>query len=211
MIEVLLRAGAKINGEDSSGSTPIHRAALYLYREDAPGDIEVLIHAGADVNHKNREGESPLHEAGSLKVVQALLRAGADVHSRDQCSWTPLHRTSSAKVAEALLRAGADVNSRDWRNLTPLHFVWQNRGEGSGIELAKVLVDAGADLNACADVGPSLIVRANDKAWTPLAWIQADRPRILCTYPFGPSRKRAADLARRKAKHSEIVTFLQGL
>jgi ankyrin repeat protein len=211
MIEVLLQAGAKVKGEDNGGNTPMHRAAFSLSGKDRPGDIMLLINAGADVNHKNHAGKTPLHKARSGDIAEALVRTGADIHSRDHCIRTPLHRASSAKVAEALLRAGADVNSRDCRNLTPLHLVWQNRGNGCGIDLARVLINAGADLSACADIGPDFWPHAGDPVWTPIVWIWADAPSVGCRVPFGPSRSERAALARRQAKHSEILAYLQEL
>jgi len=91
--------------------------------------------------------------------------------------------------------------------VTPLHLVWQNREGKSGIELAQVLVDAGADVNACADVGPLV---APEDVWTPLEWVQRELPLMGCTIPFGPSRSRRAAFDRRRADHAEIVSFLEG-
>jgi hypothetical protein len=114
----------------------------------------------------------------------------------------------SAKVAGALLRAGADVNSRGLRNVTPLHLVWPHLR--NVIELAEVLVDAGADLNACADFAPMASPLADGLAWTPLVWVQEDPPRMLCSYPFGPSRSVRASHDRRVAKYVAMVLLLQG-
>jgi hypothetical protein len=92
-------------------------------------------------------------------------------------------------------------------------YVWQARGwGGSGIELARVLVDAGADVNACADVGP--LVAPNifsgegpgANAWTPLDWVQRESPRMRCGWP---SRSTRAAHARRKIHHAEMISFLQ--
>jgi ankyrin repeat protein len=211
---VLLQAGAKINGENNDGDTPIHRAASTPHGENRPRHVEVLIQGGADVNHTGQHGATPLHKACSQKIVEALLQAGANIHSRDRAGGTPLHRARSPKVAEALLRAGAEVNSRDHTNGTPLHYVWQALGwGGSGIELARVLVDAGADVNACADVGP--LVAPNifsgegpgANAWTPLDWVQRESPHMRCGWP---SRSTRAAHARRKIHHAEMISFLQG-
>jgi ankyrin repeat protein len=213
-IEVLLQAGAKINGENNDGDTPIHRAASTPHGEKRSRHVEVLIQGGTDVNHPNKHGATPLHKACSQEIVEALLQAGADIHSRDRSGGTPLHRARSAKVAKALLLAGADANSRDRSNVTPLHLVWQNREGRSGIELAQVLVDAGADVNACADVGPlvapNVYTAEREDVWTPLEWVQRELPLMGCTIPFGPSRSRRAAYDRRKADHAEIVSFLEG-
>jgi len=213
---VLLQAGAKINGENNDGDTPIHRAASPPHGENRPRHVEVLIQGGADINHTGQHGVTPLNKACSQEIIEALVQAGGNVHSRDRSGGTPLHRACSPKVAEALLRAGADVNSRDCKNVTPLHLVWGQRREGSGIELARVLVDAGADVNACADVGP--LVAPNmltgegpgANAWTPLDWVQREAPRMRCGYPFGPSRSTRAAHARHKIHHAEMISFLQG-
>jgi ankyrin repeat protein len=212
-IEVLLQAGAKVGAETKcdntplchSGITPLHWAVLYSHDGKRPEHVEALIQAGADVNHMDERGTTPLHAACSKEIVEALLRAGADVHSRDHHGRTPLHSARSAKIAEALLRAGADVNSRCLRNVTPLHLVWHHRRDV--IELAEVLVDAGADLNACADFCPKTPTRADDPARTPLAWVQIEPPRIRCG--FGPTRSRRTTFDRLKAEHTELVLFLQ--
>lgn len=222
-IELLLQAGAKTDGRDHHGLTPIHVAASTFHGENRPRHVELLIQGGADVNHTNPCGWTPLYEACSQEIVEALLQAGANIHSRDMSGGTPLHRARSAQVAKALLLAGADVNSRDFRNVTPLHFVWerskhfvwQQPREGSEIELARVLVDAGADVDACADVGPDdvgpcMLHHECEHVWTPLEWVQRDFPRMRCYYPFGPPRSKLAAFHRRKADHAEIVSFLQG-
>ncbi|KAM0697995.1 hypothetical protein Q7P36_002849 [Cladosporium allicinum] len=193
-IEVLLQAGAKVGAETKcedpylyhSGITPLHLAASTSHDGKRPEHVEALIQAGADVNHMDERGATPLHAACSKEIVEVLLRAGADVHSRDRAGYTPLNSARSAKVAGALLRAGADINSRGLRNVTPLHLVWPHLR--NVIELAEVLVDAGADLNACADFAPMASPLADGLAWTPLVWVQEDPPRMLCSYPFGPSR-----------------------
>jgi ankyrin repeat protein len=221
-IELLLQAGAKTDGEDHGRLTPTHVAASTFHGENRPRHVELLIQGGADVNHTNPCGWTPLYEACSQEIVEALLQAGANIHSRDMLGGTPLHRARSAQVAKALLLAGADVNSRDLKNATPLHFVWeqselfvwQQPREGSEIELARVLVDAGADVDACADVGPevdsSMLGVGREDVWTPLEWVQRQMPAWRCTYPSGPHRSRLANFHLRKADHAEIVSFLQG-
>lgn len=215
-IEVLLQAGAKVGAETKcdntflchSGITPLHWAASTSHDGKRPEHVEALIQAGADVNHMDERGATPLHAACSKEIVEVLLRAGADVHSRDRAGYTPLNSARSAKVAGALLRAGADVNSRCLRNVTPLHLVWPHGR--NVIELAEVLVDAGADLNACADFAPMASPLANGLAWTPLVWVQEDPPRMLCSYPFGPSRSVRASHDRRMAEYAAMILLLQG-
>ncbi|CAK9024121.1 unnamed protein product [Durusdinium trenchii] len=76
--ELLLDAGAKVDGEDKAGSTPLHRAAM-------KGDVamgELLLERYADVDVKDKQGSTPLFSAavqGRLKMAQLLVRCGADV------------------------------------------------------------------------------------------------------------------------------------
>ena len=51
-----IASGADVNVKDESGSTPLHSAALFGYREIS----ELLIAKGANVNAKNDAGETPL-------------------------------------------------------------------------------------------------------------------------------------------------------
>jgi hypothetical protein len=92
--------------------------------------------------------------------------------------------------------------------VTPLHLVWPHGR--NVIELAEVLVDAGADLNACADFAPMASPLADGLAWTPLVWVQEDPPRMRCSYPFGPSRSVRASHDRRMAEYAAMVLLLQG-
>ena len=214
-VELLIQGGADVNHTSKDGGTPLHEAC-------SPEIVEALLQAGANIHGRDHWGGTPLHRARSATVAKALLLAGADVNSRDSLGGTPLHRARSAKVAKALLLAGSDVNSRDSRNATPLHFVWhqprylvwQQPREGSGIELARVLVDAGADVDACADVGPeiapSMFGHGREDVWTPLEWVQRQAPAWRCGYPSGPHRSRRTNYRRHYADHKEIVSFLQG-
>ena len=61
-----------MNAKDESGSTPLHSAALFGYREIS----ELLIAKGANVNAKNDGGETPLDWAINFKQTEVadLLR-----------------------------------------------------------------------------------------------------------------------------------------
>ena len=88
-----------------------------------------------------------LHEAitsATGDAVSRLLAEGADVNARDENGWTALHLAvayDSVEDIPLLLAGGADVEARNLRGWPPLAYV-------GTIEAARLLAEAGADLNA---------------------------------------------------------------
>ncbi len=92
-------------------------------------------------------------------VIRFLVKAGVSVSETDKNGVTPLHRAvrfRSLAAVRLLLELGADVNATDRRTKsTPLHRAVTNTGApataGKGdlaLEIAKLLLDAGADPKA---------------------------------------------------------------
>jgi ankyrin len=161
----LIRAGAKVNVKNDYGSTPMAEAAV-LGRTDL---LEALLKAGADVESPNADGQTALMvvaRSGRVDAARLLLKYGAKVNAVEQwrgqtaLMWAVAQK-QTAMVAE-LVKAGADVNARstvnNWERqvtaepraiyrpaggLTPLLYAAR---EGCA-ECARLLVDAGADIN----------------------------------------------------------------
>jgi len=161
----LIRAGAKVNVKNEFGSTPMAEAAI-LGRADL---LETLLKAGADVESANADGQTALMvvaRSGRVDAARLLLKYGAQVNAverwRGQTAlmWAAAQK-QPAMVAE-LVKAGADVNARstinNWERqvtaepraiyrpaggLTPLLYAAR---EGC-VECARMLVDAGAEIN----------------------------------------------------------------
>jgi ankyrin len=161
----LLRAGAKVNVKNDYGSTPMAEAAI-LGRADL---LETLLKAGADVESPNADGQTALMvvaRTGRVDAARLLLKYGAKVNAverwRGQTAlmWAVAQK-QPAMVAE-LVNAGADVNARstvnNWERqvtaepraiyrpaggLTPLLYA----GREGCVECARLLVDAGAEIN----------------------------------------------------------------
>ncbi len=91
IIEILIKANAKLNVPDRLGDTPLHLAADQSQTEAA----KLLLDAGAAVDPQNREGITPLMIAanrGDYELVEALLAKGAsptktDYTGRDALGW----------------------------------------------------------------------------------------------------------------------------
>jgi ankyrin repeat protein len=166
MADRLIKAGANVKAANRYGVTPLYLACV---NGSAPM-IARLLDAGADANSTTTEGETALMtvaRTGNVEAAKVLLAHGADVNSKEQ--WrqqTPLMwavAESHPAMAEELIAHGADVNARQvewhwdvqvtkeprekWMPLggqTPLLFAARQ----GCVECARVLLKAGADINA---------------------------------------------------------------
>lgn len=154
-IRTLVEAGADIKmratGPESASRTGLAEArgdGMYgrsRYRPDAStpfmfaarqGHLEAvktLLELGADVNDQlsNRTGALVLAISNAhFELAAFLIDKGADPNADGQ-GWAPLHQL-------ARTRKGLDVNRYPWPEVT---------GTMSGLELARKLVKAGADIN----------------------------------------------------------------
>jgi ankyrin repeat protein len=145
VVQALVDAGADIRLRVPSGLTSL----MFAVREGRLDVVRVLLKAGADVNEtipvdggRRRGYGGPVPRAGASPLLLAVMNAHFE-------------------LAAALLNAGANPNA-DLTGYTPLHAITVVRKpgvgdndpapEGSGtmssLELVKVLVAHGADVNA---------------------------------------------------------------
>src|SRR5579863_7362383 len=145
--------------------------------------VEALLIAGADANTFQSEGQTALMtaaKAGSADAVKALLDHGAEVNAKE--SWrgqTALMWATAENhpaVVQVLVNHGADVNAVssvfDFSGMkpkpgdVPMHFP---RGgftallfaaRGGFTEIAKILLDHGADLKIADPDGTSALLLA---------------------------------------------------
>ena len=179
-VRALLAKGAKVSEVGPRKQT----ALMWAAAEGNLEVVKLLIDAGANLRAKLDSGFTPLLFAirnGKHEVVHAFLKAGVDVNETAEPKTGRLPKGSTPltlaienghfALAASLLEAGADPN--DMRTgFSPLHILsWvrkPNGGDGaddlpppdgsgpmSSLQMAKTLVEQGADVNAQLQRGKS--------------------------------------------------------
>jgi uncharacterized protein len=179
-VQALLGAKGDPNLTNRYGIGPMHEAAL---RADA-ALLKTLLDAGANVDAALPQGETPLMLASrtsGVDAVRLLIERGAKVNVVERWQGeTPLMYAAAhdrGEVAAALVGAGADVNARTPPNdlpdrkpavryfveiplagFTPVMFAARH----GSVSALRVLIKAGADINAKTPEGFSSVVIALD-------------------------------------------------
>jgi ankyrin repeat protein len=162
-VKDLLQQGANPNALGSDGKRPLHRAAASNRLEV----IAILLDAGADIESP-AGGRTPLMEAimrGAVEAVAVLLDKGADLEARDDLlGATPLILAAGGRTRAIplLLKREADATASDNNWKTSLMWLVDVQFHRGGVphELIKLLVDAGAPINAQDKQGRSALIWA---------------------------------------------------
>ncbi len=150
----LLAWGARTDGRDERGETPLFWAADNRDHETA----RRLLELGADVNAMSDYGQTPLYRAAynsDLEMVRLLLKNGADVNLAGEKSGTVLYaalsrltRFANLELIKLLLDNGADREKKVWGK-TPLSRLSLRYAARLGNErMARQLIDIGLDVDA---------------------------------------------------------------
>lgn len=195
-VEFLLANGARI---PTTGGTPLHGVCgggSVGGRGDEAERLalaQLFLDKGVRVNAKGcgpwsdgNRGATPLHCAASSagrRLVEFLIGKGAEVNARDTTGYTPLHYAAAGgnkETAEVLVARGADVHATTGHSgNTPLHLAVQLNnvaGPGGGkrrVELVRLLLDHGADVNARNSREHTALHIAVAWGWDSLETVQA--------------------------------------
>ncbi|GLQ32567.1 ankyrin repeat domain-containing protein [Litoribrevibacter albus] len=148
-ILVLSGCASSTSSFTSQERPPLHQAALM-------GDInkiKQLLASGANPNEPDHSEFTPIHwaAASSLghnrEMIEVLVEHGANPNlTINSAKMVPLQFVHNAEAAKALIDAGARLDTRDIASGTPLH-------NATKPDIAKVLLDHGADRNAKNGLG----------------------------------------------------------
>jgi ankyrin repeat protein len=193
MVDLLIRAGARVTTANRYGVSPLHVACL----NGSARVVESLLKAGAPVATASPAGETVLMtcaRTGNVAAIKALVDGGADVNAKE--SWhgqTALMWASAEGHTEAvrfLIGRGADVGARSNEEglapgsaaprvaggrvtggFTPLLYAVR---EGD-LATSRVLLDAGASAKEASADGTSALVLAVLNAHYEMAALLLDR------------------------------------
>lgn len=174
-VKIFLKAGVKANDKDSSGFTPLLKAAS-LNRTSVAA---VLIDAKAEINVHDLQGFTPLHWAafkGFPEMTKLLVERGADVNAKSNMGLTPVMQATMwghDRIVAYLLSKGAKPNETDNEGLTALH----NAVSDGHVKVVKALLAAGADPNLKSAKGLTAAALAQKK----------NNPEILAALSEQPS------------------------
>jgi ankyrin repeat protein len=212
MLSALLKAGADVESANDDGET----ALMTVARTDKVDAAAVLIKAGAKVNAvESWRGQTALMWAASQRqpeMTKLLLQSGADPNAvsalrnwartstaeprgqwRPPGAWTALQfaaREGCPGCARELAKAGAKLDTASPEGITALLFAVLN----ARFDTAKVLIEAGADVNIADKWGRAPLYSAIDYNTTPRGG-RPDRPSTDVATPL----EIAAMLLDRKA------------
>ena len=169
VVKLLLNAGANPNSkEPNRGQTALMWAAF----EGHAAAIKAMIEHEADFRATAKGGYDAMMYAvreGRTEVVKTLLDAGANVNSKTPDGTTLLNLAifnANYETAATLVQRGADVNAVDRQQGSPIVNLMKVRRPGlcqnpcpkgtgtlGSLELAKMLLDRGANPNAVPVAG----------------------------------------------------------
>ena len=174
IVENMILHGFDVETRDAHGRT----ALLLATRENAVRIARVLMQAGADVNAKDNIDDSPFLYAGAegrLEILQMTLKHGADLSSVNRYGGTaliPAAHHGHVETVRELLKTGIDIDHINFLGWTALlETVILGDGGPAYIEITRLLVKAGADVNITDNENVSALAHAQSRRFDEIAAI----------------------------------------
>lgn len=171
-VETLLEAGASLNAVNAAGESVLMIAA----KQNNVELVGKFIEKGLDVNAKNKNGATALTEMfdfgrdanpdpQKVEIIKLLLKSGADPNVifnsyDDNCDFLlkTLTRDGQLEFVKLLLshKANAALKCKNGENVLSNLY----GGNTNNYELADVLINAGADVDAAGRNGTTVLMNA---------------------------------------------------
>ncbi len=163
IIGLLVEGGADLEAKNAGDFTALGLAT----RGGHKATTEALLKKGAKANVQSASTKiTPLHEAakdGYLEIVELLINQKdglkANVNATTTDLITPLHYAAEKghpEVVKSLIGMGSDPNAKDTKGNTPL-ILSARWGNGKSAEVAQVLLEHKANINATANNGETAL------------------------------------------------------
>ncbi|AFM25094.1 ankyrin repeat domain-containing protein [Desulfomonile tiedjei] len=166
--EILIRHGADINSRTGSGQTPLIQVC-------SDGDnvalAKLLIAQGAQIDAQDRKGNDALSQACNTNMIMLLIANGANSGRPIEDRRSVLIQAAQRNCPDAVrfyLQSGFDANATDKDGYTALHFCHKP-------EMAKPLLDHGADVNAQATNGVTPLMKASCEGYDDLVRLYLEK------------------------------------
>ncbi len=177
LAKLLMKKGIKIDLLSSSEETALILAIKYTSFEM----IELLIKEGANVNYTNKMDATPLMLAvykRDVNTVKLLLENGANVNASDRGA-NFLPSSDSNKVLAYVLKNPYEVKSCLWSSpYNPNNsFEIPSSTEIENIEIIKLLIEKGVDINNVDDKNSSALMVACEQLHLEAIELLIDRKR----------------------------------
>ncbi len=167
-MQTALGQGANINVFSQGGGTALYRAAYWGEKDSVRflldhranvnmktlGRLEYALHAACEIARSEDrwpDKKERLPMACYEEIIAMLIAAGADVHVANKEQDTALHIAAGKKspiVVHALIGAGADIMAKNKKNRTPLHNATHCSSENLCVDIVRLLLAQGADVDA---------------------------------------------------------------
>ncbi|EEP77938.1 predicted protein [Uncinocarpus reesii 1704] len=167
VVKVLLDKSAEF-GAERDGK---HKALFLAAEEGHDKLVQVLLDSGADVDARDHFGSTALDFAvsvGNEPTVRVLLQNKVNVNLEDGYQNSALHwAVPYPSIMQLLLNEGADPQAKNNRNQSALCWTAQ----GGSVEVARMLIAAGAGVNTQDYLGVTPLHRAALRGSKAMAWL----------------------------------------
>jgi ankyrin repeat protein len=160
LVRLLLALSVDVEERDTQGQTPL----LHAVRRNREAIVKMFLEKGVNVEAEDADGLTPLAHAvlkNNEILVKSLLEKGAKIDvlrsigaKRDlQGPINDAIDKENENVVRLLLVMGVDIEERNWfRNTSLVMACWFGKSA-----IAKLLLEQGADMKACASQGMTVL------------------------------------------------------